>query len=210
MWKKIVYLTLILLIPSCEYQIDCPGFPETHLVWMPYIQDEEFSLTDGIDTFQFIVKRIDIEKAYTYKGTKYFTRDYTCFCSAYCTITGPKHVFPLITFNGNAEEGTDLNGDSLTSGHFSINFSYSPTYQFFEFHHHVWNNNVEKVFSSSPEHAEILSSYDNGYKIFNDVLKIESDTLLTDKLIYQIYIAKNVGFIQIKDRGKHKTWNLIE
>jgi len=49
-------------------------------------------------------------------------------------------------------------------------------------------------------------------RFFQDetVLKIESDTLLSDKPFYQIYIAKNVGFIQIKDRAKHKTWNFIE
>jgi hypothetical protein len=68
---------------------------------------------------------------------------------------------------------------------------------------------VEKVSSSLPG-VEILSSYDNGYKIFSDVLKIENDTLFSYKQIYQIYIAKNIGFIQIKDRFNHKTWSLIE
>jgi len=204
MWKKIVYLTIALLISSCSFQIDCPGFPEKHLVWVPYIQDEEFSLTDGIDTFQFIVKRINIQKAYTHKGSKLFEEpgDYICDCSASCTITGP--VYAEILILGYASEG-----ESGTVGRFSIIFSDPDTHQYYEFVHHVWNNNVDTVYSFL-DHAEILSSYDNGYKIFNNVLKIESDTLLSDKPFYQIYIAKNVGFIQIKDRTKHKTWNFIE
>ena len=42
------------------------------------------------------------------------------------------------------------------------------------------------------------------------VLKIESDTLLSEKQIYQLYIAKKVGIIQFKDRSTHKTWSLIQ
>lgn len=207
MWKKIVYLTLILMIPSCNVKINCPGFPETHLVWMPYLQGEEFSLTDGIDTFQFKVEWVDITKAYTFTGSKLYylnpPSEESCDRDARCNITGPKHIYSMIQIHGQQHGVLDWT-------HFLISFSTSnsDSHEDFYFAYGV-ENNVEKVSSSLPG-EEILSSYDNGYKIFSDVLKIENDTLFSNNQIYQIYIAKNIGFIQIKDRFNHKTWSLIE
>jgi len=194
------------MIPSCDVKIDCPGIPETHLVWMSYKQDEVFSLTDGIDTFQFKVEKIDIQKAYTFTGCRFNylnpPSERSCDCDAWCNITGPKHVYSEIY----------ISGEHVVSGwtYFWISFETpnSDAYEYFRFAYGI-ENNVEKVISSFPG-EEILSSYDNGYKIFSDVFTIESDTLLSNRQIYQIYIAKNVGFIQIKDRFNQKTWSLIE
>ncbi len=200
MWKKIIFLTITLLIPSCKIQIDCPGYPEKYLVWMPYIQGEEFSLTDGIDTFQLIVETTDITKAYTIKEYKYLAND--CSCRANATITSD--FFPTILFfSENREDyAADFVISFLTPYH-----EFPNTVQSFQFQ----DNNGDTIYSFYPyEHNELLSSYNNGYKIFNDVLKIESDTLLSDILIYQIYIAKRVGIIQFKDRFNHKTWSLIK
>ena len=200
MWGKIVFMTIILLIPSCKIQIDCPGYPEKYLVWMPYGQGEEFSLTDGIDTFQLIVETTDITKAYTIKEYKFLAND--CSCVANSTIASD--FLPRILFN--SESIGNYAADFVIS-FLTPNYEFPNTTQSFQFQ----DNNGETISTYYPyEHNEILSNYDNGYKIFNDVIKIESDTLLSDMLIYQICVAKGVGIIQFKDRFNHKTWSLIE
>lgn len=192
MWRKIVYLTITLLISSCTYEIDCPGYPEKYLVWMPYIQGEEFSLTDGIDTFQLIVESTDITKAYTVKRSK-LLKDWEYFCDCHATSTISSDFFPGIVYRSENKE------DKAAEYFVTFYHEYPNTAQVFGFQ----DNNGDTIFATWPyQNCEILSSYDNGYKIFNDVLKIESDTLLLpeillpDIIIYQIYIAKTVGIIQ--------------
>ncbi|HBE42141.1 MAG TPA: hypothetical protein DDW27_13210 [Bacteroidales bacterium] len=202
MWKKIVYLTIILLISSCTDEINCPGFPEKYLVWMPYIRGEEFLLTNGIDTFKFIVESVDITKAYTAKCLKNW--ECSCDCYAIFTITSTNDFFPTI----------DISSDTYSYGaDFRIAFQTDSGVDILQFR----DNNGESFLTYWPyQHNEFLNSYDNGYKIFNDVIKIESDTLLLPEIllsetqIYQIYIAKKVGIIQFTDRFNHKTWSLIE
>lgn len=215
MWKKIVYLTIILLIPSCEVKINCPGFPETHLVWMPYIQGEEFSLTDGIDTFQFTVKSVDISKAYSFTGFKWYYLNppskESCEYKASCTITSPNHDYSEIRIYG---------GDSQpvwTMFKIYLSTPNSEYSEIFIFYYGV-ENNVEKIVSKYNTGEEIveeilnMSSYNNGYKIYSDVLFLEDRTIYIypNEHIYQIYYAKNVGIIQIKDPVNNKTWSLIE
>jgi hypothetical protein len=192
------------MIPSCGKKIKCPGFPETYLIWMPYLQGEEFSLTDGIDAFQFSVTYMYIPRASTI--TKLWPMDLGSDCDDYaeCTITSPKHVYSQIRIQGLSEEKYARFSMSFATPH------YSEKGQFFGFQHNI-DNNVDTIFATKPyQHVERLSSFDNGYKIYDDVLKFELDTLLSNEQIYQIYYAKNIGFIQIKDRFNHKTWSLIE
>jgi hypothetical protein len=199
MWKKIVYLTIPLLISACIIKTDCPGYPEKYLVWMPYKQGQEFSLTDGINTFQLIVESTDITKAYTHKRSKFLKDwEYFCECDAYSTITSTNDFLPTIVYHS---ENYDYGAD------FMISFQTNSGVNVLQFR----DNNGESFYTYWPyQHNEILSSYDNGYKIFNDVIKIESDTLPIDVRIYQVYIAQKVGIIQFKDRFNHKTWSLIE
>jgi hypothetical protein len=195
MWRKIVYLTITLLISSCTYKVDCPGYPKKYLVWMPYMQGEKISFTDGIDTFQLLVEATDIREPYTMKRLK-FQKEDECDSYAYCSITGDS--LPGITYSSN---GYDYGAD------FIIGFQFNSGAEDLQFQ----DNNGESFLTYWPyQHNEILNSYDNGCKVFNDVIMIESDTLAIDIRIYQVFIAKKVGIIQFKDRINHKTWSLIQ
>ena len=201
MWKKIVYLTIILLISSCYQKINCPGYPEKYLVWMPYIKGEEFSLTNGIDKVQLKVESVDITKAYTKECLKNW--ECSCDCSARCTITSTSYFSPINISCDAYSYGADI----------TFGFQTNSGYNILQFRD---NNGGSFVTYWPYQNTEFLNSYDNGYKIFNDVIKIESDTLLlpeillSEEQIYQIYIAKEVGIIQFKDRFNNKTWSLIE
>jgi hypothetical protein len=195
MWRKILYLIITLLISSCTYHVDCPGYPEKYLVWMPYKSGQQFSLTDGIDTFHLIVETTDIRGPYTMKRLK-LQKEYKCDSYAYCSITSDS--LPGISYYS---DGYDYGAD------FKIGFQFNSGAEVLQFQ----DNNGESYLTYwLYQHNEILSSYYNGCKVFNDVIKIESDTLAIDVRIYQVYIAKNVGIIQFKDRSYHKTWSLIE
>jgi len=201
MGTKIVYLTITLLILSCTNKVDCPGFPKKYLVWMPYIQGEKISFTDGIDTLQLMVDETYIVEPYTAKRFKFLDED-RCDSYASCSITGDS--LPGITYSSdNYDSGAD----------FKISFQLNSGSNVFQFR----DNNGESFLTYWPyQHNEILNSYDNGCKVFYDVIKIESDTLLVpetllpDIQVYQLYIGKNIGIIQFKDRLNHKTWSLIQ
>ena len=165
---------------------------------MPYIQGEEFTLTDGIDTDQFKVESTDITKPYSVKRSKFLNdREYDCDCNAFFTITSTSD-FSAINISSYAYSY----GANITIG-----IQTNSGYNMLEFRD---NNGESFVTWWQEQNIEFLNSYDNGYKIFNDVLKIETDTLLSEEQIYQLYIAKKVGIIQFKDRSTHKTWSLIE
>jgi hypothetical protein len=195
MWRRIVYLTITLLISSCTYKVDCPGYPEKYLVWMPYKQGEKISFTDGIDTFQLIVDATDIREPYTMKRLK-SQKDDECDSYAYCSITGDS--LPGISYYS---DGYDYGAD------FKIGFQFNSGAEVLQFQD---NNGNSYLTYWLYQHNEILNSYDNGCKVFNDVIKIESDTLPIDIRIYQVFIAKKAGIIQFKDRLNHKTWSLIQ
>jgi hypothetical protein len=195
MWLKIVYLTIALLISSCTYKVDCPGYPKKYLDWMPYIQGEKISFTDGIDTLQLRVGEIDIRDPYTMKRLK-FEKGTECDSYAYCSITGDS--LPSISINS---DGYDFGAD------FKIDFQFNSGAEVLQFQ----DNNGESFLTYWPyQHNEILNNYDNGCKVFNDVIMIESDTVSIDIRIYQVFISRKVGIIQFKDRLNHKTWSLIE
>jgi hypothetical protein len=195
MRKKIIYLAILLLIPSCTYKVDCPGYPDKYLVWMPYSKDEKISFTDGTDTFQLMVEAYDIDEPHTEKRLK-FQRGAECDNSAYWSIKGDS--IPGITI---ISDGYDYEADFFISFQFD---SGSETLQFRD-------NNGESFLTDWPyQHNEFFNSYDNGCKVFNDVLMIETDTLAADIRIYQIYFAKEAGIIQFKDRLNHKTWSLVQ
>jgi hypothetical protein len=195
MWKKIVYLTIALLLTSCTYKLDCPGYPKKYLVWMPYILDEKISFTDGIDTIQLRVEEAYLREPYIMKRFK-SVKGGECASYAYCSITGDS--LPRISFNS---DGYDYEAD------FKIGFQFISGAEYFGFRH----NNGESILTYEPyQHIEIFNSYDNGCKVFKDVIMMESDTLAIDVRIYQICLAKNAGIIQFKDRLAHKTWSLIQ
>jgi len=47
-------------------------------------------------------------------------------------------------------------------------------------------------------------------KIFSDVLKLESYTIMPQMSHLSDILCKNVGLIQINDPFNHKTWSLID
>jgi hypothetical protein len=58
----------------------------------------------------------------------------------------------------------------------------------------------------------LLTSFYNGYKDYANVLKLESDTVLSyyKPWVYQVWIAESAGIIQFIELKTKKVWSLIE
>jgi hypothetical protein len=78
-------LIFILILTGCG-SVDCPSFPEEGLDWIPCIQDDTISFTEGIDTFQLNVNKTYRTRAYSIK--KAFSYNETCEEIAYAKLSG--------------------------------------------------------------------------------------------------------------------------
>jgi hypothetical protein len=94
--KTITCIIMILIVFSCYGRIDCPAYPEKYLNWLPYEEDETYFFTNGTDTINFNVNKVDI--THVYRMVKYPKSK--CDCNANIeTETSTVGGYPKFTFS---------------------------------------------------------------------------------------------------------------
>ena len=190
----IICFAMTLLAAGCG-ELDCPAYPEKYLNWIPYKQGDILFFTDGKDTIKFIVND-------TFNSTAYTTHhawplDQSCIVEARVNIRGDT----LDPLNRAIRESSYLNLEDQNFRDYSISISSQEIY--FEY------STFEFYMHNSEKPANLLSCYDNGYKIYSNVVKLEIDTIILPQRINMVYFAESTGIIQFKDHISHKTWSLI-
>lgn len=191
-------LTIILVISGC-HRAQCPGYPDKYLNWIPYKQGDSAFFTDGTDTLKLLVN--ETYKSGTYKQRIVWNLEFPCQSSASAYISGDSYSHQIRI---NSEQiVTSEEPEMFYNYAISIN---SNDWSVFNFY--VRNNEIATDFSRIP--AQLLLSYNNGYKEYTNVLKLEMDTAgwLNPKMIYKLYIAESVGIIQFTETINHKIWSL--
>jgi hypothetical protein len=204
MMKTKWILTLMLLMTGCGEKVPCSAYPEKYLSWMPFQKGDKYSFTDGTTTFQLTVDEVYKTDAYTMKQT--WPLDRMCEVEAYTVMTSNSLLSKIEFKSSLPEPQPNSRGDiDTTFVYFRIIFL---SEEWSEFGFSIRDGQISpSIFFSST--IPLLSSFNNGYNVYNNVLKLEHDTLISQLAIYQVYIAESVGIIQFKDRKNHKTWSLI-
>jgi len=188
---KVKYLVAILILTGCG-SVDCPSFPDEGLDWMPYVQGDNISFSDGTDTSQLNVYETH-RTSYSYG--KLLSHRASCVVEAHAKLSSNSSL-PQFNMYGNSYSA-DL-PRSYTINIIDVNFNFT-----------IYNYGV-MVYNNNGLTCENITKFDNGFKEYVDVVKVAYDTLLySETPIYQVFLAKKVGVIQFKDRFDHKTWSLI-
>jgi hypothetical protein len=204
MIKATGILTLMLLMTGCGEKTPCSAYPEKYLSWMPFQIGDKYSFTDGTSTFQLNVDEVYKTDAYTQKQK--WPMDRMCEAEAYAKMTGIPFLSKIEFKSSLPEPQSNSRGDIDTSFVYFMIIFLSEEWS--EFGFSIRDGQISNtIYFSTP--IPLLSSFNNGYKEYSNVLKLEHDTIISQTAIYQVYIAESVGIIQFTDRKNHKTWNLI-
>lgn len=193
--RKLLFLAVLLSACGCN-RIDCPGYENEYLNWIPYEESDSIYFTDGTDTLKLRVNE-------TYRSVAYKEQPWiierSCYVEANASVSGdPDSVSITATSYYTSEEN------------FPIVYRYVISYNigsaFFDFQ--AWDNKVTIDYSIT---VDLLNSFNNGFKDYPNVLKLDQDTTYPwgKPLIYEIYIAESVGIIQFKESGNQRIWSLM-
>jgi hypothetical protein len=194
--NKVVMLPLLLLLTGCHERTECPAFSEEYNVWLPQAKDKGYNFIDGRDTFKLNV--IETYRSAGYTLVQPLVAKKPCEIEARVKMAG-NSTSPKIEFYCSYY----YVGMKPEEVFYNISFLYSD-YSYFGF------NLNDGILSTHLPGTAWIASYYNGYKLYNNILKLDGDTLIHNPQVIQVYIAKSVGIIQFKDRFNHKTWSLIE
>jgi hypothetical protein len=124
----------------------------------------------------------------------------SCYVEANASVSGDPDSVSIKAISNYTSEET-----------FPIAYRYIISYNiasaFFDFQ--AWDNKVTTDYSIT---VDLLNSFNNGFKDYPNVLKLDQDTTYPwgKPLIYEIYIAESVGIIQFKESGNKRIWSLME
>lgn len=195
-FKVLWFLTVLLSVCGC-YRSNCPGYENEHLNWIPYEKGDSLLFTDGTDTLKLRVN--EAYRSVAYKELSWII-ELPCDAEANASAAGdPDSVSISVSSRHESDENVPV------AYHYLI--SYNIGSASFEFQ--VLNNRVTIDYFNT---ADLLTSFNNGFKDYQDVLKLDADTTYPwgKPLVYEIYIAESVGIIQFKEPGNQRTWSLME
>jgi hypothetical protein len=193
--KKLWFLAVLLSVCGCN-RIDCPGYQNEYLNWSQYEQSDSIYFTDGTDTLKLRVNE-------TYRSVAYKEHSWiierSCYVEANASVSGDPDSVSITTSSFYTSEEN-----------FPIVYRYIISYNigsaFFDFQ--ALDNKVTLDYSIP---VDLLNSFNNGFKDYPNVLKLDQDTTYPwgKPLIYEIYIAESVGIIQFKESGNQRIWSLM-
>lgn len=195
--KVVIIIPLLLLFSGCHERTDCPAFSEEYNVWLPQTKDKDFNFTDGRDTFKLNVIESYRSTGYTLVQPQVGKKP--CEIEARIIMAG-NLTSPKIECYCSYYYYPGMKPEEVF---YNISFLYS------EYSHFGFNLN-DGILSTQLPGISWIASYDNGYKLYYNILKLDGDTIIHNPQVIQVFIAKSVGIIQFKDRFNHKTWSLIE
>jgi hypothetical protein len=193
---KIWFPAVLLLFCGCN-RINCPGYENEYLNWIPYEEGDSIYFTDGTDTLKLRVNE-------TYRSDAYKEHSWiierSCYIEANASVSGDPDSVSITT-----------SGFYTSDENFPKNYRYDISYNigsaFFDFQ--TLDNKITIDYGIT---VDLLNSFNNGFKDYTNVLKLEQDTTYPwgKPLIYQIYIVESVGIIQFKEPENQRTWSLME
>jgi len=200
-------LTWILLLSGC-YRTNCPGYPDEHMNWIPYVSGSEILFTDGSGIIMLHVE--ETFRSEPYKTSSWIIEPY-CHSDAIAQISGnpplPEIMVYSMSLNDQVKEADytyTIRGDDVRDADNNILYSGSADFSF--------QAREGKITVNFYKTVDLLDSFDNGYKEYDNVLKLEKDTALNyyKPWVYQVWIAESVGIIQFRELKTKKVWSLIE
>ena len=182
--STILPFALVLIAAACTKRTDCPSYPSARLVWIPYAEGEQRTFECGNATQTFVFNDVYSTSHYTIN-----TNESTlCECKAYSNSD--------IDSVNNIQIRCSSQNLKLRT-HYMIEFYYYGTLSnyyvplgldFFEF---------DIMKEGAPVGAEHFNELQIGGKTYNDVLRVEIDTISNIKTkIYCIYLAAGTGLVQ--------------
>jgi hypothetical protein len=194
--KKIWFPAVLILVLGCN-RIDCPGYENEYLNWIPYEQGDSIYFTDGNDTLKLRVNETYRSKAYKEHS---WIIERSCYIEANASLSGDPDSVSIST-----------SGFYISEENFPIEYRYNISYNIgsASFDFQAWDNRITIDYGIT---VDLLNSFNNGFKNYANVLKLEQDTTYPwgKPVIYQIYFAELVGIIQFKEPGNQRTWSLME
>ena len=182
------------------YRTECPAYPDEYLNWIPYKLGGSAYFTDGKDTFKLYVR--ETYKSGAYKQHSIWNMEFPCDISAEAYISGESNSSQIMV---NSEHH-DVPDEPAIFYNYSISVNNND---WSDFNFSVTDYDITTDHGVTP--VQLLDNYNNGYKDYSNVLKLEMDTVnwLNPKMIYIIYVAESVGIIQFTETLNHKTWSLF-
>jgi hypothetical protein len=188
----------MLIITGCAEKTHCSAFPEKYLRWMPFQLGDKCTFTDGTHTFQLNVDEVFKTNAYSMKQSLMAHK--LCEVEAFVKLTGGTFL-SQIKYQSFLVEPDPLG---------SYNIDTTMAYFYITLLSEQWSAFAFTIKDGQPLNTNpLLNSFNNGYKEYNNVLKLEHDTLNIQDPIYKVYIAESVGIIQFTYRKNNKSWSLI-
>lgn len=188
--KKILYLTIVtILFSTCSNDKDCSGFPEKRKVWFPYYKGELVNFSSGNASQTFAFNDVYSTLPYTIYGNE--SLDCECMIRCYSDIDSVNNI----QMKCDAEKLKLRTEYKIQFQHFGWQSKYYVPTQidFFEF---------DIKTDDEIEGAEIIDELELNNQIYNDVLKIEIDTISNKKTeIYKVYLAPECGIIRYDYRN---------
>ncbi len=202
--RYVLIISVLLNMMGCGEKTNCSAYPEKYMRWIPFQKGDQYSFTDGTNTIQINVNEVYRTEAYIEKQS--WPMDKMCTSEAYAKMTSNSFLSNM-EFTSSLPE--PLPDNSLNRDTASVYFRIVLlSDEWSEFGFSIRDGQfANTIFFSTP--IPLLSSFNNGYREYSNVLKLEHDTLINKEAIYQVYVAESAGIIQFKDRKKHKTWSLI-
>lgn len=186
MKKKIIFLSLTFLcfLNACKYQ--CPSFPESKLIYIPYEMNDTLKYSNGIDTIVFVV-------------SEYYQTEKHTFSTA----------FPIMDLwcEEKANYKTDQN---LKVGCF-ISESYDE-YELFEVKFNELNKftfslSDKSVFEGGIIKEEFSDQLEINGRLYHNCITVEKNTLYN--LIWKIVKADSVGIVEFYHNDYQDPWVLL-
>jgi hypothetical protein len=176
--------------------------------WIPYESGVNVSFTDGTDTLRLSVK--EVYRSAPYKSESWII-ERSCYSDAQAFISGDTAYPEINVLSMNISDPSEmadysysLTGSTVKDADGNILISGWSTFSF-----QLIDN---KITIEHYKPVDLMASYNNGYKEYANVLRLDADTSLNyyKPWVYRVYIAENVGLIQFTELRSEKTWSLDE
>jgi hypothetical protein len=187
--KKIIFGFIVGLLSilhlSCNY--DCPGYPESELLWIPYDLNDTLIYTNQDDTILFVVIDKFITEPSTFKG---IAMDYECMYEGYYLTTKTNLNYQLREENSNGFGG-GMKMQITDSDIFGFN---------------IWDK------SSFSDSIKVVQKQDTliNHSEYKEVYILSKDTLNLNPRISYIIKTPNQGIVEFYDYHLKKKWSLLK
>ena len=199
---KRAHLIIFIFLAGCFGETHCPSFPIEKLNWMPYQLDSTIQFSDGYDTIKYTIVDTFRSESRSYKNN--------CDCDCGATAYFKTDI--------NSENELKIEGTCNFINNNFIGYVYNfQKYGYIgEYYMILKSDDFNLLKENGTFKNEIISSFRINSKTYQNVVKLELDTINDGSLnwskpdIWKVYIADSIGIIQFEDLNSRKIWKIIE